>query len=111
MKANRLSNPRFIQYLTSLYVTSRTKRSTYDRLVNYWAAGVSIPAYEGLNKQPNIPLPRGWSYRSICRLLSSLPKATLKMERRGDMLCLVAYSAGDPLCICPLSLPSPPVLV
>lgn len=111
MKTKRLSNPQFLQYITSLYAMSRSKRMAYSKLKAYWFAGVSIPGYEGQNKQPNMPIPRGWSYSTISRLLSILPKATLKMERRGDTLCLVAYAAGAPLCHCPVSLPSPPVLL
>ena len=104
-------NPRFLQYLTALKALSCSNSKAYNLLVVYWSAGVNIPGYEGQNKQPNMPLPRGWSYSSIARLLSSLPKATLKMERRGDMLCLVAYSSGAPICIRPISLQPPPVLV
>jgi len=104
-------NPRFLQYLSALYAMSRSKRMAHSKLIDYWTAGISIPGYDGLNKQPNMPIPSGWSYSSISRLLSSLPKATLKTERRGDMLCLVAYSAGSALCLSPISLQPPPVLV
>ena len=104
-------NPRFLQYLSALYAMSRSKRMAHSKLIDYWTAGVSIPGYDGLNKQPNMPIPSGWSYSSISRLLSSLPKATLKTERRGDMLCLVVYSAGVPLAFTPVCLPTPPVLL
>ena len=104
-------HPSFLRYLSALYAMSRSKRMAHSTLIDYWTAGVSIPGYEGLNKLPNMPLPQGWSYSSISRLLSRLPKATLKMERRGDILCLVAYSSGSALCFRPISLQPPPVLV
>lgn len=104
-------NPRFLQYLTALKASSRSNIKAYNLLVVYWSAGVNIPGYEGQNKQPDMPLPRGWSYSSIARLLSSLPKVEFKQERRGDMLCLVAYSDGVPLAFTPVCLPSPPVLL
>lgn len=78
----RTAQPAFRAHLAML--ATKHKRSGVQAIKELYAAWKecrSIPGYEGLNYQPNMPLPAGWSVDNLQRLMPD--KAALKMTREG----------------------------
>ncbi len=78
----RTADPAFIQYLGAKVVRfKRSAKAAIDELYEEWGAGQLIPGYEGCNYKPNMPLPAGWSYENLMRLIPT--KTTLTIARQG----------------------------
>jgi len=66
----RTASPAFRAHLALL--AGRHPRSlvtAIKELYREWMEGRAIPGYEGLNHQPNMPLPQGWSVDNLMRCM------------------------------------------
>lgn len=78
----RTANRAFRAHLALL--ASRHPRSLVSaikELYGEWQAGQAIPGYEGLNYQPGMPLPQGWSMDNLMRCMPD--KRALAIAHKG----------------------------
>ncbi len=97
-KAALTAQPRFRAHLAMLAGKhKRCMRSAIEELFTEWRTCVAIPGYEGMNYQPGMPLPHGWSVDNLLRKMPS--KQALTVMRQGvgaaaDLLPMV-YSTRE----------------
>ncbi len=78
----RTASPAFRAHLALLAARSkRGARQAVKDLYDEWANCEEIGGYEGCNYKPNMPLPAGWSYDNLLRLMPS--KTSLKVLHEG----------------------------
>ncbi len=81
-KSALTAQPQFIAHLALL--ASRHKRALRGAVLELyaaWRAGEAIPGYEGMNYEPNMPLPKGWSEDNLLRRMPN--KQALTITRQG----------------------------
>lgn len=81
-RRTRTASPAFISHLELLAGRHPLSLATaIKELYDDWASCKTIPGYEGMNPEPNMPLPEGWSYDNLMRRMPD--RAALTILHKG----------------------------